>query len=101
MQNKPITSVKQKVPLGRGGLPWWLSGKESTCQCSRLGFDPQDIQSLLIDSEKETATIPVFLPREFQGHRRLADYSPWGCKELDTIEILLKKIVHLYYKNHL
>ena len=23
------------------GLPCWLSGKESTCQCRRLGFDPQ------------------------------------------------------------
>ena len=23
-----------------GWLPWWLSGKESTCQCRRLGFDP-------------------------------------------------------------
>ena len=23
-----------------GGLPWWLSGKETTCQCRRLGFDP-------------------------------------------------------------
>ena len=22
------------------GLPWWLSGKESACQCRRLGFDP-------------------------------------------------------------
>ena len=22
------------------GLPWWLSGKESTCQCRRCGFDP-------------------------------------------------------------
>ena len=21
-------------------LPWWLSGKESTCQCRRRGFDP-------------------------------------------------------------
>ena len=21
-------------------LPWWLSGKESTCQCWRHGFDP-------------------------------------------------------------
>ena len=21
------------------GLPWWLSGKESTCQCRRHGFD--------------------------------------------------------------
>ena len=23
-----------------GGLPWWLSGKESSCQCRRRGFDP-------------------------------------------------------------
>ena len=22
------------------GLPWWLSGKEFTCQCRRHGFDP-------------------------------------------------------------
>ena len=22
------------------GLPWWVSGKESTCQCRRCGFDP-------------------------------------------------------------
>ena len=22
------------------GLPWWLSGKESTCRCRRLEFDP-------------------------------------------------------------
>ena len=22
------------------GLPWWLSGKESTCQCRRCEFDP-------------------------------------------------------------
>ena len=22
------------------GLPWWLSGKESACQCRRHGYDP-------------------------------------------------------------
>ena len=22
------------------GLPWWLSGKESTCQCRRREFNP-------------------------------------------------------------
>ena len=26
----------------RYGLPWWLSGKGSTCQCRRRGFDPGD-----------------------------------------------------------
>jgi len=29
------TSLKLKL-----GLPWWLSGKESNCQCRRHGFDP-------------------------------------------------------------
>ena len=28
----------------------------------------------------------VFLPGEFHGQRNLVDYSPWGCKELDTTE---------------
>ena len=29
---------------------------------------------------------PVFLPGESQGRRSLAGYSPWGRKELNTIE---------------
>ena len=28
----------------------------------------------------------VFLSGEFQRQRSLADYSPWGCKELNTID---------------
>ena len=37
--------------------------------------------------EKEMATHSSgFLPDKFQGQRSLVDYSPWGCKELDTIE---------------
>jgi len=27
---------------------------------------------------------PVFLPGESHGQRRLAGYSPWDCKDLDT-----------------
>ena len=27
---------------------------------------------------------PVFFPGEFHGQRILAEYSPWGPKELDT-----------------
>ena len=27
------------------GLSWWLSGKESTCQCGRRGFHPWSIKS--------------------------------------------------------
>ena len=29
---------------------------------------------------------PVFLPGKFHGQRTLVGYSPWGHKELDTIE---------------
>ena len=30
---------------------------------------------------------PVFLPGESHGRRSLVDYSPQGCKELDTTEV--------------
>ena len=36
--------------------------------------------------EKEMATTPVFLPREFHGQRSLAGYSPWDSKGLDMTE---------------
>ena len=31
---------------------------------------------------------PVFLPGESHGGRSLVGYSPWGCKESDTTELL-------------
>ena len=31
---------------------------------------------------------PVFLPGESHGQRSLIGYSPWGCKESDTTELL-------------
>ena len=34
-----LIDSKLKSCLGRG-LPWWLSGKESSCQCRRHRFDP-------------------------------------------------------------
>ena len=32
--------VKQHLALVMIMLLWWLSGKESACQCRRLGFNP-------------------------------------------------------------
>ena len=32
----------------------------------------------------------VFLPGEFHGQRSLADYIPWGCKNLDMTEVTLQ-----------
>ena len=36
--------------------------------------------------EEEMATIPVFLPGESHGQRRLVGCSPWGRTESDTTE---------------
>ena len=29
-----------QINIPKQGLPWWLSGKESACQCRRHGFNP-------------------------------------------------------------
>ena len=35
-------------------------------------------------------------PGEFHGQRSLADYSPWGCKEPDMMEILTHTQTHTH-----
>ena len=56
------------------GLPRWLNGQESTCQCRRHRFDPWVGKDPL---QKETAT---HLPGKSHGQRTLAGYSPGGCR---------------------
>ena len=63
------------------GLPWWLSDKESVCQCQRRGFDPW-VRKL--PWRRKWQPTPVFVPGESHGQRSLVGYSPWGCKESDT-----------------
>jgi len=48
---------------------WWLSGKESTCQCGRHRFDPWVRK---IPLEKEIATHSNFLQTE-----KLTDRGAW------------------------
>ena len=38
----------------------------------------------------------VFLPGRFHGQRSLAGYSPWGCKESDTTELLTHTHTHTH-----
>ena len=66
-------------------FPWWLGGKESTCQCRRCAFDPWVGKILW---RKKWHPTPVFLPEKCHGQRSLAGYSPWGNKESDTTERL-------------
>ena len=67
------------------GLPWWLSGKESSCQNRIHRFDPW-VRKILW--RREWPCTPVFLPGKSHGQRGLAGYSPWGRKELDKTEWL-------------
>ena len=61
------------------GLPWWLSGKESTCQCRRYRFD---LWPRKIPWRGAWQPTPVFLPGKAHGQRNLAGYSPWGRKRV-------------------
>jgi len=67
------------------GFPDDSDGKESTCQCRTCGSDPWVGK---IPWRREWLSTPVFLLGEFHEQRRLAGYSPWGCKELDITEQL-------------
>ena len=68
-------------------FPGGTSGKEPACHCrrhKRLGFHLWSERSP--GERREWQPTPVFLPGESHGQRSLAGCSPWGCKELDTIE---------------
>ena len=64
------------------GFPCGSPGKESACslQRRRPGFNPWAGK---IPWRRERLPTPVFWPEEFHGL-----YSPWGRKELDTIDHL-------------
>ena len=65
------------------GLCWWLSDKESTCQCKRCRFDRWVRK---IPWRRAWQPTQVFLPGESRGQGSLAGYRPWGHKELETTE---------------
>ena len=54
-------------------VSWWLSGKESTCQCRRCGLGrfPGEGNGNLVQ------------PGKSHGQRSLEGFSSWGHKELD------------------
>ena len=66
-------------------FPGGASGKESTCQYRRH----KRRRFGKIPWSRPWQPIPVFLPGESHGQRRLAGYSPRGRKESDTTEQLL------------
>ena len=81
------------------GLPRWLSGKESPCQCRRqkkLGFD-RCVRK--IRWRRKWQPNPVFLPGESHGQQTLVGYSPWGSKESDRTECVHTHICIFIEKN--
>ena len=60
-------------------FPKRYSGKESSCQCKRLRFDPW---FGMIPWRRTWLPIPVFLPGVFHRERSLEYYSPWGHKRV-------------------
>ena len=69
--------ISEGLRLNEGS--WWVSGKESTCQCRRHWLDPQVRK---IPWRRKGQPTPVFLLGKFHGQRILADYSPWDCKRV-------------------
>ena len=51
-----------------------------------MGKDPPAVQETQVQSLVRKIPTPVFWPGMFHGQRKLAGYSPWSCKELDTTE---------------
>ena len=83
-----VANLKTALP-SKNNTPLYLyfsgNGKESPCQCRRPRFDPW-IGKIPWSSEWQPT--PVFLPGESHVQRSLMGYNPWGCKELDTTELL-------------
>ena len=59
----------------------WSDLAAAAAQCGRPGFNPWVRK---ISWRRKWQPTPVFLPGKSHGQRNLVDYSPWGCKELDT-----------------
>ena len=68
---------------GSLGFPGGSDGKASACSVG----DPGSIPRLgRFPWRRKWQPTPVLLPGKSHGLRSLVGYSPWGHKELDTIE---------------
>ena len=80
VSSTPPTNFIIYMSITSYGVSWWVSGKESTCQCKRHRFHPWIRK---IPWKREWQPTPVFLPEKSHRQRTLTSYSPWGCKESD------------------
>ena len=88
VQNQPAMQETLVWSLGWEDLleklfPCGSAGKESTCSVEDLDLIPESGRS-----PGEGKGYPL----QYSGLWNSMDYSPWGCKESDTTERLLKKV---------
>ena len=82
MERSHIHSSSQHLP-SRQGFPGGSVGKESACNMGDLGSIP----GLGRSPEGEHGNLLQYSCLENPpGQKYLADYSPWGHKELDSTE---------------
>ena len=63
--------------LNQGGLPWWLSGKEVTCQAGDLGSILGEFPWL-----RKSKPTPIVLNEKSHGRKSVTRYSLWGCRRV-------------------
>ena len=67
-----------------------------------LPANPRDVGLILgfekIPWRKKWQPTPVFLLGKSHGQRSLADYDPWGHKQLDVTEVTSHTRTHCAYK---
>ena len=76
-------------------LPWWLSGKESLCQCRRPRFHHQPGK---IPWKRKWQPSSVFLPGKFLGQRSLAAIVCWIPKSQTQLRDLAHTYTYVKYK---
>ena len=83
-KSQKMENVLPKVvwPLSNS---WWLRWKSLCLQCGRPRFHPW-VGKILWGRKWQPTPVP--LPGKSPGQGSLVSYSPWGRKELDTIERL-------------
>ena len=91
-----MTNIQRSHSPEDKGFPGCSLGKESASQCRRYKRNRFDSGVRKIPWRREWLPTPVFLPGKSQGQRSLVGYSPWGCKESDTVEQLSTAQHHLY-----
>ena len=75
-----VPSLVLDTGISNQGFPGGSDGKESVCNAGDLGSVPGPGRAWRM----EWQPTPVFLSGKSHGHRSLAGYSPWGCKESDV-----------------